>query len=45
MTYDDMKLGDRQIIEVLPTARQHGAMTMVHAENSDCIGQPVRAGL
>nr|WP_315430558.1 dihydropyrimidinase [uncultured Albidiferax sp.] len=38
MTYDDMKLGDRQIIEVLATARQHGAMTMVHAENSDCIG-------
>lgn len=38
MTYDDLKLDDRQIIEVLATARQHGAMTMVHAENSDCIG-------
>ena len=38
MTYDDLKLGDRQIIDVLATARRHGAMTMVHAENSDCIG-------
>src|SRR5438067_1403640 len=38
MTYDDLKLGDRQIIEVLATARRHGAMTMIHAENSDCIG-------
>ncbi|WP_234196786.1 dihydropyrimidinase [Pseudacidovorax sp. NFM-22] len=37
MTYDDLKLGDRQIIEVLATARRHGAMTMIHAENSDCI--------
>ncbi|WP_225785136.1 dihydropyrimidinase [Xenophilus sp. Marseille-Q4582] len=37
MTYDDLKLGDRQIIEVLATARKHGAMTMIHAENSDCI--------
>lgn len=49
MTYDDMKLGDRQIIEVLATARKHGAMTMVHAENSDCIGwlteQLLAAGL
>ena len=37
MTYDDLKLGDRQIIEVLATARKHGAMIMIHAENSDCI--------
>lgn len=37
MTYDDLKLGDRQIIEVLATARKHGGMTMIHAENSDCI--------
>ncbi|RYF71890.1 MAG: dihydropyrimidinase, partial [Comamonadaceae bacterium] len=37
MTYDDLKLGDRQIIEVLAVARKHGAMTMIHAENSDCI--------
>jgi dihydropyrimidinase len=37
MTYDDLKLDDRQIIDVLAAARRHGAMTMVHAENSDCI--------
>src|SRR5690606_35912937 len=49
MTYDDLKLGDRQIIEVLAAARRHGAMTMIHAENSDCIAwlteQLLAAGL
>jgi dihydropyrimidinase len=37
MTYDDLKLNDRQIIEVLALARREGAMTMIHAENADCI--------
>ena len=37
MTYDDMKLDDGQILDVLDVARQHGAMAMLHAENSDCI--------
>jgi dihydropyrimidinase len=37
MTYDDMKLNDRQILEVLAVARQEGAMVMIHAENTDCI--------
>jgi dihydropyrimidinase len=37
MTYDDLKLNDRQILEVLALARREGAMAMVHAENSDCI--------
>ena len=37
MTYDDLKLDDRQMIETLAAARRLGAMTMVHAENSDCI--------
>lgn len=37
MTYDDLKLADRQIIDVMAVARAHGAMVMVHAENSDCI--------
>jgi len=37
MTYDDLKLNDRQILEVLAVARREGAMTMIHAENSDCI--------
>jgi dihydropyrimidinase len=37
MTYDDMKLNDRQIIQLLSLARTHGAMAMIHAENSDLI--------
>ena len=37
MTYDDLKLDDGQILDVLSVARQHGAMAMVHAENADCI--------
>lgn len=37
MTYDDLKLSDRQILDVLSVARDHGAMVMVHAENADCI--------
>ena len=37
MTYDDLKLGDRQILDVLALARRHGALVMVHAENDDCI--------
>jgi len=38
MTYDDMKLDDRQILNLLAVARREGAMTMIHAENADCIG-------
>lgn len=37
MTYDDLKLNDGQILDVLDVARRHGAMAMLHAENSDCI--------
>ncbi len=37
MTYDDLKLDDRQILEVLSVARRDGAMAMIHAENTDCI--------
>jgi dihydropyrimidinase len=37
MTYDALKLGDRQILDVLALARREGAMVMVHAENHDCI--------
>jgi dihydropyrimidinase len=37
MTYDDLKLDDGQIVDVLAVAREHGAMAMVHAENADCI--------
>jgi len=37
MTYDDMKLNDREILDVLTVARTEGAMAMIHAENTDCI--------
>ncbi|MFL9923148.1 dihydropyrimidinase [Herbaspirillum lusitanum] len=37
MTYDDMKLNDRQILDLLAVARREGAMAMIHAENADCI--------
>jgi dihydropyrimidinase len=37
MTYDELKLNDRQILEVLALARREGAMAMIHAENTDCI--------
>jgi dihydropyrimidinase len=37
MTYDDLKLDDGQMLDVLDVARQHGAMAMIHAENADCI--------
>lgn len=37
MTYDDLKLNDRQIIDTLALARRERAMTMIHAENADCI--------
>lgn len=37
MTYDDLKLNDRQTLDVLAVAQQHGALAMIHAENSDCI--------
>jgi dihydropyrimidinase len=37
MTYDDLKLNDRQILDVLALARRERALVMVHAENSDVI--------
>lgn len=37
MTYEDMKLNDRQILETLTVAKSSGAIVMVHAENADCI--------
>lgn len=38
MTYDALKLSDRQILDVLALARRERAMTMIHAENADMIG-------
>jgi dihydropyrimidinase len=37
MTYPDLKLNDRECLEIFSLARRTGAMTMVHAENADCI--------
>ena len=37
MTYDDMKLNDSQILDVLAVARRHQGMVMIHAENAECI--------
>lgn len=37
MTYDALKLDDRQILEVLWLARREQAMTMVHCENHEVI--------
>jgi dihydropyrimidinase len=37
MTYDDLKLDDGQVLDVLAVARAQGAMAMIHAENADCI--------
>ena len=37
MTYDALKLSDREILDTLSVARNEGAMVMLHAENADCI--------
>ncbi len=37
MTYDALKLNDREILDVLDAARGLGALSMIHAENDDCI--------
>jgi dihydropyrimidinase len=37
LTYEKLKISDRQMLDVLALARAEGAMTMVHAENDDVI--------
>jgi len=37
MTYDDMALTDRQLLEVFQLGKEHGALIMVHAEGYDNI--------
>ncbi|HIP78031.1 MAG TPA: dihydropyrimidinase, partial [Kiloniellaceae bacterium] len=37
MTYDLLKIDDRQMLDVLCVARENGATTMVHAENNEVI--------
>ena len=37
MTYDLLRLNDRQMLDILAVARREGALVMVHAENHDMI--------
>ena len=37
MTYDALKLDDYQLLDVMATAGEHGALVMMHAENHDMI--------
>ncbi|MBV9153696.1 MAG: dihydropyrimidinase, partial [Alphaproteobacteria bacterium] len=37
MTYDLLRLNDRQMLDILALARREGAFVMVHAENHDMI--------
>jgi dihydropyrimidinase len=37
MTYDALRLADRQLLDVFALARREGALVMVHAENHDAI--------
>jgi dihydropyrimidinase len=37
LTYDALRLTDRQVLDVLSVARREGALTMFHAENHDAI--------
>jgi len=42
LTYDKMIVGDEQMLDILVTAREYGALTMVHAENNAMIKWMVR---
>jgi dihydropyrimidinase len=37
MTYDLLRLNDRQMLDIMALARREGAMMMIHAENHDMI--------
>ena len=37
MTYDLLKLDDRQMLDIMALARREGALVMIHAENHDMI--------
>lgn len=49
MSYEALRLNDRQILDVLAVARRENAMVMLHAENHDCVSwlteQLLAAGL
>lgn len=38
MTYEGLKLTDREILETMTAAKRSGARAMIHAENDDAIG-------
>lgn len=38
MTYDAMRLTDRQLLDVFATARQERAIVLIHAENHEILG-------
>lgn len=42
MTYDKLIVSDEQMLDILVTAREHGALTMAHAENNALIKWMVR---
>nr|WP_245398657.1 dihydropyrimidinase [Oceaniglobus trochenteri] len=42
MTYDLMRVDDAQFLDILTVAKTHGALTMVHAENSGMIAWMTR---
>jgi dihydropyrimidinase len=37
MTYDDLRLDDRQILDLLAVARREQGLVMIHAENADAL--------
>ena len=37
MTYEAMRISDRQILDVLDACQRAGVLTMIHAENLECI--------
>lgn len=37
MTYENRRVNDRQMLEILVTARRLGITCMVHAENDDMV--------
>jgi dihydropyrimidinase len=37
MTYDLLNIGDAAMLDIMTVAKQHGAITMVHAENNDMV--------
>ena len=43
LTYDPLRLDDAQLLQVLATAKKHGAFVTIHCENYDAIGWRIDA--